>query len=750
LIGAFDAPPPETDPVLQLRVRNDLCYIFQSLPGMTRDDPAAFAPPPAFGPFRVLHQIGIGALGPVFRTYEPTRDRLVAVKVFRLDVTPEQAQALADELGRAADAGLFHPSIVEPVAAGVEGTTAYRAEEYVAAESLDVAMRHYAPATLDRALPFLTQLAGAIDFARTAGVGHGALHLRDVFVTPDEARASGFGIVEALERVGVRAPVRRPYTAPERIAGGEWSTPADVFSLAAIAYELLTGRRPSGTGDQIGDLAGENLGTNAPAIRSVLARAMNDDPARRYATALAFASALESAAHTGTADAGAVAVPQVAAESPRLSPPLVVADAPGSSPPPAQPAAPRAPAKPAAPVVAVAPVTPVKEAKKEEEEVEEPEIVEDDDVAAERDGDAAHHLLMKEMKDTDAEAAPTLFDEAEEESVADLALENETVPSDHSARWKDNHSAYAPTFGGARHFEDVPPAIVERPRRAILPMTLMLILGLLLGFAIDRFMVGGFENTPPPAQTVAEEQKPTVPPPAAATAGTNQPGRAYSEQSVAPSQAAATAPRSGEAPPVPGDVPGSEAPATRKPAAPAPVTETARLTVISTPTHAGVTVSGVTVKGRWRGRTPLTLDTLRFGSYTVRVVQPGYSAPPEEVVLSARQPMRTLSVRLQPASARGPSTTTPPTTTARSSSAPVPREGSSGYAGTIYVDSRPRGAKVLIDGKVMGTTPASIPDIPIGSHVIRLELADHHAWTTSTRVAAGEQARVTGSLEPIR
>jgi hypothetical protein len=50
----------------------------------------------------------------------------------------------------------------------------------------------------------------------------------------------------------------------------------------------------------------------------------------------------------------------------------------------------------------------------------------------------------------------------------------------------------------------------------------------------------------------------------------------------------------------------------------------------------------------------------------------------------------------------------------------------------------------------MGTTPASIPDIPIGSHVVRLELPDHRVWTTSTRVAAGEQARVTGSLERIR
>ena len=228
----------------------------------------------------MLHQIGVGALGPVFRTYEPTRDRLVAVKVFRLDITPEQARALADELARAADASLFHPSIVEPVAAGIEGTVAYRAEEYVAAESLDVAMRHYAPATVEKALPFITQLASALDFARAAGVGHGALHPRDIFVTPDEARATGFGVVDALERLGLRAPVRRPYSPPERIAGQAWSTPADVFSLAAIAFELLTGRRPSGLGEDMGPLTGATLGERADEMRAVLVTRDAREPLR--------------------------------------------------------------------------------------------------------------------------------------------------------------------------------------------------------------------------------------------------------------------------------------------------------------------------------------------------------------------------------------------------------------------------------------------------------------------------------------
>ena len=262
---------------------------------LTRDDPSAFAAPAQFGPFRVLHQIGVGALGPVFRTYEPERDRLVAVKAFRLDITPEQAQALADELTRSAEAGLFHPSIVEPIAAGVEGTVAYCAEEYVAAESLDVAMRHYAPAPIATVLPFITQLAGAIDFARAAGVGHGALHPRDIFVTPEEARATGFGVVEALERVGLRAPVRRPYSPPERIAGTPWNATADVFSLAAITFELLTGRRPAGLGKEIGTLTAGTPNTWMDALHAVLTRAMDAEPATRYPTALAFAAALEAA-----------------------------------------------------------------------------------------------------------------------------------------------------------------------------------------------------------------------------------------------------------------------------------------------------------------------------------------------------------------------------------------------------------------------------------------------------------------------
>ena len=169
----------------------------------------------------MLHQIGVGALGPVFRTYEPNRDRLVAVKVFRLDMTPEQARALADELARASQAGLFHPSIVEPLDAGIEGTVAYRAEEYVAAESLDVAMRHYAPATMDKVLPFYATGVGA-RFRQGSGVGRPAIerHFR-------HARGGTRHRLASSTRWSASTPCAgAPGRPPERIAGGRghWPT----------------------------------------------------------------------------------------------------------------------------------------------------------------------------------------------------------------------------------------------------------------------------------------------------------------------------------------------------------------------------------------------------------------------------------------------------------------------------------------------------------------------------------------------
>ena len=242
-----------------------------------------------------MHQIGVGVLGPVFRTYEPSEDRLVAVKAFHLDITPEQAHTLIEALERLVETKLAHPGVVAPLAIGLEDDVPYIAQEYVAAESLDVAVRHYSPATLEAAMPFISQIAAAVDAAHARGVVHGALHLRDIFVTPNEARVTGFGIVAALEEIGLAGPIRRPYTAPEVIAGREWCGAADRFALAAIAYELLTGRRAAGTGDQVTERIRSIEGVADPEhLEEVFATALADDPEDRYSSGARFVLALET------------------------------------------------------------------------------------------------------------------------------------------------------------------------------------------------------------------------------------------------------------------------------------------------------------------------------------------------------------------------------------------------------------------------------------------------------------------------
>jgi len=678
----------------------------------------------------VLHQIGIGTLGPVFRTYEPTRDRLVSVKAFRLDIVPEQAQALAAALSRATKASLFHPSIVEPIEAGVEGTVAYRAEEYVAAESLDVAMRHYAPAPIDKVLPFITQLAGAIDFARAADIGHGGLHPRDIFVTPDEARATGFGVVEALEQVGIRAPIRRPYSAPERIDGRAWGTAADVFSLAAITFELLTGKRPSGTGAQIGALPD---GEHAAALQTVLARAMDDEPSRRYASALAFAGALEAASQ-GRRITDVVPVPVSVPVAMPVPPPAAPPAAPAVEAPraktiaEAQAAAELEEAEAAAPGI-VEPQTAVEL---------EPEIVEPADEAT----PPATLPVAATAGEFDVEAAlergqkpgaRTLFDDdVDIAGSAPVERDDRVGPLEDEPIYAAETSipAEKPMFWASEP-EMSRPDPDETSRSPILPYALLLVLGLLVGFA-GGYFVGSRDRLPAATDTTAAVPTPQTAAPAPAQGqGQNRPAtpeqpRQYSEQKVTP-----------PAPPV--ETGTAAPPAATRPApprAPAPAAATkGQIVVHSVPTRAGVIVNGT-----WRGRTPLTLDNLAFGSYVVRVVEGGYKVARDEFTLSARDPARTFTARLElaPAAAvRGPA--------APAAAAPAP--GPSSFTGSLYVDSRPRGAKVTIDGKSVGQTPVTVPEVTAGSHVVRIEMDGKKPVTANPRIVAGQTERVTVSLE---
>ena len=675
----------------------------------------------------MLHQIGVGVLGPLFRTYEPSRDRLVAVKVFRLNVTPEQTGALAAELSRVVDVGLEHAVIVAPIAAGLAGMTPYLAQEYVTGETLDVAMRQYAPGPLETTLPFITQLAGAIDYACAAGVSHGALHPRDVFLTPELARATGFGVVAALERVGLRGPVRRPYSAPERIAGEPWGPAADIFALAAIAFELLTGRRPAGTGEQVVALLGEIGGTaDQPAFRQAFATALADDPAERYGSAQEFAHALAVAAGLEEPVAPDVAASeQDPLEQTEERWAETVSGYQVDEPVPAdvdpELLAPTAPFE----LQSAAAEPSLFEGIEEFEEIE--DLAEAPEVAAER---------------------PTPVEEGSVEYAADAAdAENEAEAEDDSEidQWPIEEPAAASVEFAESDQDDrfsrsavvtQQPSSREWPRRALLPLVLTLAVVILVAFVANLGL-----DTPdpvpfPPASAgqelpVSPAADIVLPSPSESTLASPA-SPAGQESSDGPTvillDDLPIVPVPLAAPPVPPATLSSAlavappSPLALPAAPPPPLPSPGRLLVRSSPPGALVDVNG-----ELRGTTPLALGEIPYGSYTLRVSRPGYVSQVHELSISAEQPVGAVSAGLMPAA------------TGAASHARA--------AGSVFVESRPPVAQVFLDGERVGRTPVLLADVAAGLHEIRIQRDGYRVWSTTTRVVASERTRVGASLD---
>jgi serine/threonine protein kinase len=651
----------------------------------------------------VLHQLGAGTLGPVFRAHDPAEGRLVAIKVFRLDLTPEAAFAFARELQGLVDRELSHPSIAAPLAAGLEGATPWLAQTYVPAESLDTALRQFGPAPAVHVVTIVTHLAGALDFAAAAGVLHGSLHPRDVLVSPDAASLIDLGVAQALEACGLRTPIRRPYSSLERIAGGAVSHAADVFALAAIAYELLLGQPITATDEAAGESLPEIPGADLDTMKPLFASALATEPARRPDSALAFASAFKAALGTA-AFRSSPAVPS--RRSRRVTPsPTLPLDVPV-----------------ALPIAA----TPVHDAPSDEPPVAHPAVpqIEPPEPSTPQPSPARQPVSSR--------PAPSPFADATPPTTADVPPARPSV-KEHV----EDLPIRLPSPPSREHSLDVAPGVVVRrpPTRrppGIPALALLILLGVVAGLGLGWLWLrgGGDEArsvdsdiaTPTTGVDQIDEGLPAdkmgaPPQEPAAVAGETAPDEA--------SGPAATSLE--EAPPVeasPGPV---QTPAPRRPtAAPSP---RGTLTVRSTPPGASVEVNG-----RGEGRTPLSLRNIPLGGHSVVLTRPGYQPERRRVTLSPNRAVQTLSVPMRRAER------------SESAGGSVPARPDT-FVGTMLVESRPVGARVFLDGREVGRTPMVLSDVRAGSHVVRLELDGYRTWTASARVVAGERLRVAASLE---
>jgi hypothetical protein len=649
---------------------------------------AAGSAPDAFGPFRILHQIGAGTLGPVFRAFDPESDRLVAVKVFTIDLAPERVHQVVAELQRLQGPSLAHPAIAAPLAAGIHDNHPYLVLEYASADSLDVVVRHGAASPAD-SLRVAAQLAGALDFAAVDDILHGALHPRDVLIMPEDTKLTGLGVARAFERVGVPAPIRRPYTPPECIGAGAWDRRADVFSLAAVMHELMWGRRLSSMGEQASATLTPLEGADLAALRVVFGRGLAEDPADRFETALEFAEGLK------------LAFPKVVLASPKRR-------------------TPRAP-------VRVEPRLPLGEADDETEPVSghlHAAAAVPDEL---RDG-PEHSRLPPTPVEIVMGQPGEVAELPMREAGPDLAGVDEVLEHPEPPRFGDVEPEQQRAVGAAvpaallssPHPLVGQPALMDAPgdaaapaldstRSAVWPLALALVVGAAIGFGGGYFFAH-YERTSAPEAGVQAE----APVPASAPAPVTPP----------PAAGAATPEVSTARPPAP--PPAAGEPAAERPAP--PQAAGGRLLVRSTPAGARVFVDG-----REQGRTPLTVDDLARGVHRVRVVREGYATEERRITITGARPTQSITVPLaRPGAAQ----------------APVPSAPAADAAGSgrVTVVSRPAGARVFVDGKLLGTTPLQVPQVAAGTHTVRLELEGYRPWISTVQVAAGEH-RVAASLD---
>jgi tetratricopeptide (TPR) repeat protein/predicted Ser/Thr protein kinase len=310
-------------------------------------------------------------MGVVYRAVDSDIGRQVAVKVIRfsdLSDTEEQEQLRGRLFREARAAGILkHPGIVTIYYVGEEREVAFIAMEYVNGPTLEKLLLADVPLAKERIRQILREAAAALDYAHRKGIVHRDIKPANIMLEENETVkicdfgiAKGFTGLSSITQAGMVMGTPQ-YMPPEQIQGNAVDARADQYSLAVIAFQALTGRRPF-EADSIQTLfyrilteppeAAHKLNpTLPPAVAGAFGKALAKEPANRYATCGEFVAELLKACDTHpdwrpAPHKGLAGSDPSPTRSAQLAPPAVAPEPPPApSPPAAEPAvAPSAPA----------------------------------------------------------------------------------------------------------------------------------------------------------------------------------------------------------------------------------------------------------------------------------------------------------------------------------------------------------------------------------------------------------------------
>ena len=267
-----------------------------------------------FGRYVISGELGHGAMGIVYEAADPLIGRTVAVKVIRLQALaqPGEAGSMRERLFREArSAGsLSHPGIVTIFDVGQEGDEAFIAMERVKGPTLQELLASSPRLDCGKALDILRQAAAALDYAHQHGVIHRDVKPANIMLHEGvTVKIADFGIAKlesAADLTRTGGILGTPsHMSPEQIAAKPLDGRSDQFSLATVAFQLLTGLEPF-RADSVATLLHQILYGERPSARAlnpslpaamdkILRRGLEKTPELRYGTCTEFVRALDKA-----------------------------------------------------------------------------------------------------------------------------------------------------------------------------------------------------------------------------------------------------------------------------------------------------------------------------------------------------------------------------------------------------------------------------------------------------------------------
>lgn len=246
--------------------------------------------------YELREEMGRGDHGVVYRAYQPSVGREVAIKVIRPDLANRLEFVRGFEDEARVVARLEHPYIVSLYDYWRDPDGAYLVMRWLRGGSLEQALER-GPWHVEPALRLLEQVSAALAYAHRQGVVHGDLKPANVLLDDDgNAYLSDFGIAARLlggEAASSAFRSSPAYVPPEVLGGARPDARSDVYCLGLLSYELLSGRQPPLDGP-LPSLAG--LRAELPAaVDEVVRRATAEEATRRFDGADAFATALAQA-----------------------------------------------------------------------------------------------------------------------------------------------------------------------------------------------------------------------------------------------------------------------------------------------------------------------------------------------------------------------------------------------------------------------------------------------------------------------